>query len=149
MSFNPKMIALARESRGVTQTDMAAQMCVRQGTISKVESGDIETGEELEKSLVRYLRYPRGFFEQTDAIYPFGSSSFYHRKQQSVPNPILRKIEAKVNIYRFDVQRLLKSTDMHLRNRFKRIDIEEHPGEIPSIAGLVRATWRIPPGPVP
>src|ERR1039458_6614737 len=138
MRYNPRMLTLARESRGWTQAELAERSKQRQqGTISKYESGDIDITDEVAEGFSATLQYPVSFFEQRDPIYPFGASSFYHRKQQSMPNPVLRRIEARVNIYRLQVQRLAKATDLDMRNHFKRIDIEEHAGKIAAIAGLV------------
>jgi Zn-dependent peptidase ImmA (M78 family)/DNA-binding XRE family transcriptional regulator len=148
MRYNPRMLTLARESRGWTQTELADKLKLRQGTVSKYESDNLEITDEAAATLSPVLRYPVSFFEQRDQIYPFGATSFYHRKQQSVTNPILRKIEAKVNIYRLHVQQLSKATDLDMRNRFKRIDIDEHSGKMATIAELIRAAWRIPAGPI-
>lgn len=149
MAYNHQMVILARESRGITQTALAPQLGIPQGTLSKVESGDVDITDDLAKAFSRALRYPVSFFEQNDSVYPFGASTFYHRRQQSVPSAVLRRIEAKVNVYRFHIVRLLRSTDLDLRNRFRRIDAGEHRGKIETIAGLVRAGWRVSPGPIP
>ena len=149
MAYNHQMVTLARESRGLTQTELATQLGMPQGTLSKVESGDITVTDDFAKRFSRSLRYPLPFFEQNDPVYPFGASTFYHRKQQSVTSGVLRRIEARVNIYRFQIVRLLRATDMDRRNRFKRIDVAEHRGKIEDIAGLVRAAWMRPSGPIP
>lgn len=146
--FNPTMLTLARESRGLTQTELGLRALLPQGTISKLESGALNLTEELVKTLSRMLDYPESFFRQTDLIYPFGSSTFYHRKLQSVPAGVLRKIEARVNIYRFHVTRLLRATDLNDRCRFARYDLAEHSGAVEEIAQLVRSAWRLPTGPV-
>ena len=149
MPYNHQMVTLARESRGLSQTDLATQLVIPQGTLSKVESGDITVTDDLAKRFSRSLKYPLSFFEQNDLVYPFGASTFYHRKQQSVTSPVLRRIEARVNIYRFQIVRLLRATDIDRRNRFKRIDAGEHRGKIEDIAGLVRTSWMAPVGPIP
>jgi Zn-dependent peptidase ImmA (M78 family)/transcriptional regulator with XRE-family HTH domain len=146
--YNGAMITLARESRGLTQTDLARKVGVPQGTISKAESGTLHLNKELVERVGAALQYPDPFFSQTDPIYPFGSTTFYHRKLQAVPAPTLRKIEAKVNIYRFHVARLLRATDLDKRCRFRRIDPEEHGGNIEEVAQLTRSAWRLPTGPV-
>ena len=111
MTYNPAMITLARESRGINQTELATRLRVPQGTVSKLESGALPITNELLVLIARELGYPTTFFQQTDVTYPFGSSTFYHRKQQSVLASVLRRIEAKVNIYRFHVARLIRATD--------------------------------------
>lgn len=142
------MITLAREVRGLTQTELAGRLGVPQGTLSKLESGTSAITEEFVKALARELAFPESFFSQTDQVFPFGSTTFYHRRLQSVPAGVLRRIEAKVNIYRFHVMRLLKATDLDRRCRFKRIDAQEYSGRIEEIAQMTRAAWNMAPGPV-
>lgn len=148
MRFNPAMITLARESRGLNQTELGVRLGLPQWTISKLESGATPITDEVAALIARELQYPTSFFAQTDVVYPFGSSTFYHRKQQSVPASVLRKIEAKVNIHRFHVARLLRATDLDKRSRFRAIDASEHGGRIEEIAGLVRSAWRVADGPI-
>jgi Zn-dependent peptidase ImmA (M78 family)/transcriptional regulator with XRE-family HTH domain len=148
MPYNHQMLTVARESRAITQTALAPLLGIPQGTLSKLESGDIDITDDLAKGLSRTLKYPPSFFQQNDPVYPFGASTFYHRKQQSVPSSVLKRVEAKVNIYRFQIVRLLRATDLDLRNRFRRSDAGEHRGRIETIAGLTKAGWRVPPGPI-
>jgi Zn-dependent peptidase ImmA (M78 family)/transcriptional regulator with XRE-family HTH domain len=148
MDYNHQMVILARESRGMSQTELANHVGMPQGTLSKLESGDFFASEEPIRAIGRVLKYPVSFFQQTDTVYPFGARTFYHRKQQSMPSSVLRRIEARVNIYRFHIMRLLRSTDLDSRNRFNRIDPEEHHGRIEKIAESVRAGWRVGNGPV-
>lgn len=149
MAYNPAMLTLARESRGLNQTELATKAGLQQGTISKFESGTLEMTPEVVRIFSLALEYPEPFFLQTDAVFPFGSSTFYHRKLQSVPAGVLRKIEAKVNIYRGHIARLLRATDLDKRCRFRKFDSKEYRGRIEEIAQLVRSMWNIPSGPLP
>jgi Zn-dependent peptidase ImmA (M78 family)/transcriptional regulator with XRE-family HTH domain len=146
--YNPAMVTLAREMRGLTQTELATKIGVPQGTVSKLESGTLSITDELVRAIAQGLQLPESFFSQMDAVHPFGSTTFYHRRLQSVPAGILRKIEARVNVYRFHATRLLKATDLDRRCRFRRIDKDEYGGDIREIAELTRAGWNMPAGPV-
>lgn len=146
--YNAMMITLARESRGLTQTELAEKAKFPQGTVSKLESGVLALTDDAVRVFSRILNYPTSYFSQTDQVYPFGSSTFYHRRLQSVPAATLRKIEAKVNIYRAHIVRLLRSTNLDSRCRFRRSDPSDHGGRIEELAGLTRAAWHLPPGPV-
>ncbi|QOY90783.1 ImmA/IrrE family metallo-endopeptidase [Paludibaculum fermentans] len=148
MKYNPAMVTLARESRGLTQSELAEKAGLPQGTLSKLESGALVLSDDVVKSFSRVLLYPSSFFQQTDPVYPFGSSTFYHRKQQSVPASILKRIEAKINIYRGHIVRLLRATNVSAQCRFRRSDPDEYGGRIEEIAGLTRAAWRLQPGPI-
>ncbi|HWQ56355.1 MAG TPA: XRE family transcriptional regulator [Bryobacteraceae bacterium] len=147
-NFNPEMLILARESRGLPQSELAAAAGVQQGTISKVESGVMIPSPELEERFATSLDYPVALFRQTDRVYGFNSSVFFHRKRQSLPDRTLRKLHAYMNLTRMQVARLLRSIDISTPCRFQRIEPEEYGGRVEVVAQLVRSTWRIPPGPV-
>src|SRR5690349_14308122 len=100
MQFNRAMLTLARESRGLTMSELADRSGVAVSTVSKIESGQREPSPEMVVSLSGALGYPEDFFRWQDQVYGFGSSSFYHRKQQSLPQKALRKIQAVVNLQR-------------------------------------------------
>ncbi len=147
--FNPSMITLARELRGLSQAELAELLNIHQGSISKIEAGALQVPSSLTAHLGRKLGVPESFFSQTSSVYPFGSSTFYHRKQQSLPANALRKIQARINVYRYHVAELLKATDLDARCRFRRFDAGEYKGGAREVANLVRSAWRIPSGPIP
>lgn len=144
---NPQMIVLARESRGLTQRELADATSLSQANISKFESGVLEVLEENLEKLVGVLNYPRGFFFQNDPIYGYGSSCLYHRKRQTLPSTVYRTLLAKINVIRIQVTNLLQGTEISAPLTFPRMDIEEY-GSGEHIARLVRGMWNLPPGPV-
>lgn len=146
--FNPEMLVLARESRGHTQSSLAHLLSIYQGTISKLESGTMPVSDELLEKIANVLKYPKHFFFQNDKVYGFGSSIFYHRRRQGLPNKLLRQLHAQINIRRNHTKRLLRAADIDTRNGFQHIDQEEYGGKIEKIAQLVRGTWRLPHGPI-
>jgi Zn-dependent peptidase ImmA (M78 family)/transcriptional regulator with XRE-family HTH domain len=146
--FNPEMLILARDSRGHTQSSLARALSINQATISKIESGLMPVSSELLGRLALALKYPQEFFFQHDRVYGFGSSIFYHRKRQGLPNTLLRQLHAQMNIRRNHLRRLLRSTEMEAPCGFRHIDAEEYGGNIRKIAQLIRGAWRLPPGPV-
>jgi Zn-dependent peptidase ImmA (M78 family)/transcriptional regulator with XRE-family HTH domain len=146
--FNPEMLILARESRGLSQSDLAREVSIQQGTISKVESGVLSPSPDLIERLARALLYPVKFFFQEDRVYGFNSTVFFHRKRQSLPDRTLRQLHAFMNITRMRIARLLRSAEVLTSSKFQRIDPEEYGGRPETIAQLVRSTWQIPPGPV-
>src|SRR5438270_13981923 len=94
--INPEMLTLARESRGLTQGELARALGASQGKISKYESGMLRVSDEELRELSKVLDYPPEFFFQQDPIKGAGSSCMYHRKRQSMPVLELRKIQAEV-----------------------------------------------------
>jgi Zn-dependent peptidase ImmA (M78 family)/transcriptional regulator with XRE-family HTH domain len=144
---NNQMIALARESRGMTQSTLATAIQVTQATLSKFESGAITAGEEHVAKLAKFLNYPDEFFFQTEQIRWTGSGCMYHRKRQALTATEYRQLLARVNILRINMWRLLQGTEVDCQNQFFRMDIADY-GSAPKVAALLRNSWNLPPGPV-
>ena len=148
MNFNPEMLILARESRGLSQSALAEVMSLYQGTISKIEGGLLVPTPEMCLKLADALDYPPEFMFQEDKIYGFNSTVFFHRKRQALPDRTLRRLHAQINIRRIHLERLLRSAEVDAKNRFERIDTAEYGDRVENIAQIVRASWLIPPGPI-
>jgi Zn-dependent peptidase ImmA (M78 family)/DNA-binding XRE family transcriptional regulator len=147
-TFNPEMLILARESRGITQGELADKISVTQGTISKIESGVLEVSDREWEKIAEVLHYPRHFFSQTDRVFGYGSACIYHRKRQSLPTSTLRRLMASINVVRIQVSRLLRGAEIETQNKFYRMDISEYDGNVEHIAKLIRQYWGLPPGPL-
>lgn len=145
-SANNEMLILARESRGISQTELAERAGVTQASVSKFESGIIEIPDERVEAFSKVLSYPIEFFYQEGHKHGFASPHLYFRKRE-MPMKQLRAIEAITNVRAFEVARLLQSVDIETDVHFGRMDIDEYdsPDEI---ARLVRAWWRLPMGPI-
>lgn len=145
--LNPEMLVLARESRGLTQTDLHRKTGVPQAAISKYESGVSDVPAERLEMIAETLEYPMSFFFRPDQVHGYGSSCFYHRKQQSLPVRKLREIQAMMNVRRLAIAPLLRGIDIDTEIQFDRLDIDEYDSP-KEIARLVRRNWRLPLGPV-
>jgi len=146
--FNPEMLVLARESRGLTQSQLARMMRVDQGTVSRLEAGILQTTDMLTQKAALSLEYPESFFMRGERIYGFNSSVFFHRKRHGLSDKILRKLHALVNIARFEVSKLLRAAEIDSPQRFERIAPRDYRNKIDHIAQVVRSTWLLPLGPV-
>ena len=100
-------------------------------------------------SFSRVLDQPEDFFHLPDQIKGFASNCVYHRKRQSTPETVLRRLLAVVNIRRIQIKRLLRATEINVANQFHRFDIGEHGDNPAALAQLLRAAWQLPPGPIP
>lgn len=148
--INLDMIRLARESRGLNQSELARMLSVSQGKVSKIESGLLEASDDMLSNLSRALDYPEHFFAFDDAVYGAGISGIsvlYHRKRQSLSNKIIEKIHAQINIRRIHLARLLKAVELK-NNHFQHYDVDEYDGKVDYIANAVRASWLLPNGPI-
>lgn len=104
--FNPTMVTLAREARGITQQELAERLNTQKAFISKIEHGDLGVTETLLESISRATRYPINFFYQPGTILPMNLS---YRKRKKVPAKVITPIEAKINIVRNNIQFLTRS----------------------------------------
>ena len=60
--INPNMLIIARESRGLTQNQLAKKAKISRSMISLIELGEREATEEILTKLSEALYYPPGFF---------------------------------------------------------------------------------------
>lgn len=145
--FNPAMLILAREARGLTQTDLASLAHISQAMLSKLEAEAKTPSDELWDRLAEALEYPAEFFSQTDTVFGPGLSEFFHRKRQDVGVKLLAKVHAQINIIRMHTARLLRSVELP-ESKIRPLDMAEFhsPGDV---ARALRAAWQIKAGPIP
>ena|ERR1022692_444148 len=147
-SFNPEMLILAREARELTQTQLARELSIQQAMVSKIEAGLKQPADFSVDKMAEVLGFPVDFFSQQDRVFGFNSAVFFHRKRQALPDRVLRKLHAWMNITRMRIARLLRSADLSPTSGFQRIDVDDYAGNAAEVAKLMRATWMIPHGPV-
>lgn len=145
--IQPSMVVLARESRGLRQSDLARRLSVSSALLSRIEAGVRAVSEDLLPRLCETLDYPEAFFTQTDAVIGFGTSELFHRRKQSLSNRTLDTIHAQINLRRIHLTRLLKNVDIGEVN-IPLLDVDDYDGDVESIARAVRAWWHVPHGPV-
>lgn len=145
-AVNPEMITLARESRGLSQSELAVRLSTSQSHISKLEAGAVQASATVLAALARELDYPERFFTRRDRIAGPSTSEFFHRKRASVPARVLERIHAEVNIRRMQVTRMLRAVDMPIT--IPHLDPDEFEGNVEEVARAVRARWQLPRGPV-
>lgn len=140
-------IILARESRSLTQGELALRLGISQGQISKIELGMLRAPEELVPKLAKALDYQPSLFYSTEPVYGAGPNDLYHRKRQSTSSRLMKKIYAHINLRRIQIARLLKSVSLSCH--VPRFPLDEHPDGETAIAEMVRALWHLPGGPIP
>ncbi len=145
--FNPEMLVLARQSRGLTQRDLATVLKVSPGWMSKIEGGIRELPSESLQKISKVLDYPVEFFTSSKRVCGPGISELYHRKRHNVPTRILEKHQAQIEIRRMNLADLLSGVEIGDIG-IKTLDLYEFNGSVRDVARAVRAAWRLPRGPV-
>lgn len=139
---NNGMVTLARESRGLTQKELAHQLGLSPGKLCRVEQDDQSFSEEIIERLSDVLHYPRSFFYQEGESYIPNAIDF--RRRMKVPNKLLKEINAKVNLERLTLEKLLQGKSWP---SFPIIKI--NPAITPSDAAIrLRKVWKMEDGPV-
>ena len=145
--FNPGMLTLARESRGLTQGELATFSGVPQAIISRLEGGISLPSDDHVVSFSKAMSYPCGFFFQEDRIFGFNASVFFHRKRADMPAKTLRRIHSRLNLTRIHLGRLLLATNLDPVFELVRLPVEEY-GTPERVAQHIRALLHLPSGPV-
>ena len=150
--FNHHMLTLARDSRGVTQAELADKICMGQGTLSKYETGVLEAPNEFANDAGAALNYPPSFFFQPGR--PFGFPPFHFRKRKKLSAKALGKIVAEMNIRRMHIERLSVSFKLNSNRFIPEIDRDEFQGRSKKVATVddmarsLREAWMLPSGPI-
>ncbi len=142
-TINPQMILLAREARGMSQSDLAERLNSYKASVSRLEHGDGPVDENTLIALAEATHYPPQFFMQKGEILPVNLS---YRKRKQVPAKLLTPIEAQMNIIRNHVQLIINGigsadTTLPIFEVTEKTTPEQ-------IANLVRKSWRVPAGPI-
>ena len=149
------MLVLARESRGITQAELADVMTrhsgetpVSQGYISKAEAGRLEvTGSRL-SLYATALGYPPGVLCADPQLHGVGVGLVHHRKRASLGAPALRRIHAELALARLQTRALLALAGTEHHHRFHRIVVDDF--DTASDAAItLRREWGLAPGAVP
>jgi Zn-dependent peptidase ImmA (M78 family)/DNA-binding XRE family transcriptional regulator len=139
--LNPKMITVARESRGLSQLEMAEKLGLSSSQVSRIEQDFTEVGQHHIKEISEALNYPEEFFYHEGETLP---PALALRKRNIVAQKILLPIEAQVNIHRLNVEKLLKAINYSDIN-LPILDVEKL-GSPAEAARKLRRLWKIEKG---
>lgn len=143
-NINPHMLVLGRESRGVSQSELANAIGISQGKLSKAEKGEQTLSNESFQRLCTILDYPERFFYQKTPTAPV--SHYYYRKRVNIPQKVIVQIEATVKIFRQNIDALAEAIELP-EFKLRAFNPEEHTPE--EIARKCRYILNIERGPVP
>lgn len=135
--INTKLLTLARESRGLSLMELASKIDTSHANINRWEAGSVHINAEYFNRVQKALYYPESFFYQQGEIYP---PTFYRRRDK-VAAKVLNKLDANLNIYRFNLNQVIKATNYELAN-LPSLPLEKY--ETPQKAAQeLRKKWKI------
>lgn len=148
MQINVGMLRLARQRKGFQQGEAAERLGIAQATLSRIENGLAEAKEDLLDRASVVYGLPKTFFIQPDPVY--GAPVSVHpmwRRKADVTMHDMDRIVAELNVRVMHVRRLLDAAELANDLDIPRFDVEEY-GDPERIAGLLRAHWKVPSGPL-
>lgn len=151
----PRMLVLARESRSMTQVELAEAMTaldgpggrVSQGYVSRAEAGRLSvTGDRLEL-YARAVGYPARLLCLTEQEVGAGPGLVHHRRKQAVTATELRRIHSLLNLTRIQVKALLPGAPRPAGAGLPQILVDDYhpPAEV---AQRLRAELAVGAGPL-
>lgn len=140
--INPKMLMLAREARGLTQLELADLAGINRSNISRFEQDEMGFSDDVLIKLIEALKFPEHFFMQNEEVLP----PALYRRRDKVPAKILSYIDANLNIYRLNMQRLFAAMKLEAKE-IPLLPILEN-GTPGNVAQKLRKIWNMPKGEV-
>lgn len=149
MDANGDMLRLARQRKGFQQTEAANRIGVAQPLLSRYENKLNKPPEDFLAMAARVYEVRPSFFFQSQPIY--GAPVSVHpmtRKRADVSARELDSVVAELNVRVMHLRKFLEAVDVGSGSPLPRLDVEEY-GDPEDIAGMLRAHWGVPRGPLP
>lgn len=136
--INQRLIIVARESRGLTQYELAEKIEISPAHMSKMELGMVEIYDEYIDKLCDVLSYPKSFFYQEfEPIAPI----LNHRRRKIVAQKLIAPIDAQINVYSMHVSSIIKAVGTKVNN-FPCVSSDKY-GTPAECAKELRKQWKI------
>jgi len=140
------MCILARDFAGMTQTDLAEKLNVSQGTVSKIEEDIAPASENFILDLSRIFERPVSFFTHNPGYALILEGHF--RKKSALTKKLLKMADARMNIARLQINRLVENCSLEFPE-LPKCNPDEYQGGAKEIASAMRKFLGVPSGPIP
>ncbi|HYH15373.1 MAG TPA: XRE family transcriptional regulator [Flavisolibacter sp.] len=138
---NAEIIRFARELRLVTQEDLAKNIGVEQGTLSKMEKDILVSEPEIVERIASSLNLPISFFYQERKINPVEG---HYRRKVSTSVKKMKQYVAQMTVMEWHLMALLDEIELPETNMPKWDVLID--GEPKLCAKHIRDLWRLPKG---
>jgi Zn-dependent peptidase ImmA (M78 family)/DNA-binding XRE family transcriptional regulator len=143
-TINFRMVRLAREFQGLTQSALAVNAQIAQARLSRIEAGHVEPTSDEVAALAVGLDVPTQFLAASGV--PAAVPLFRKRAIRSVRK--LSRIQARLNTAVLIAQRLIEAGVEIDPPRMFPDPGEFDPADPDAAAQAIRRDWRLPAGPV-
>jgi Zn-dependent peptidase ImmA (M78 family)/transcriptional regulator with XRE-family HTH domain len=139
--LNVEILKLARESRLITQEELAIGIGIEQGTLSKIEKDILPAEPNIVESISKILSYPTEFFYQEKKVITVEG---HYRRKLSIPVKKMKQYIAQMTIAEWHFTSMLDEIELPA-TKIPTWDVLKDGS--PSIcAKHLRDFWRIPKG---
>lgn len=150
-NFNPYLLMLARQFRGLSQAEVAKAAGLDQGHYSRIERGLLNAPPipETVATVSDAVGFPFSYFFQTDEIagLPLSVHEAAWRKRASVSAADMKRLHAELNLRIMHIRRFLHAVDLDVERPLPQLDADDM-GGADQVAGFLRRAWMIPDGPI-
>lgn len=141
------MVALLREARGWTQTDLAREAHLSQAVVSKLETGTVDLEGERLDQVAAALDCPPEILKTNMSMPNIEITCLHRRRASTMTVGTMKRIEAVTHLTRISVEGLLDGIELVSTLDFDRIPVDQT--HSPSqIAHELRQRWHVPTGPI-
>lgn len=148
MSTVGDMLRLARQRLGFTQKSAASKLGITQPILSRFENGPSEPDEEFLSKAASVYSLPRAFFDLREPVYgPPVSVHPMLRAKADVSARDLDMVTSEMNLRAMQVRRFLDAVEYSPSVELPALEVEQY-GSPSKIAGVIRAHWGVPSGPI-
>jgi Zn-dependent peptidase ImmA (M78 family)/transcriptional regulator with XRE-family HTH domain len=143
-----QMVALVREAKGWTQTDLAKGAGMAQGSVSKIEHGHLSLDDEGLERVADALEVPPALLRAGETLLALEVTCLHHRRRASrMAVTTVKKIEGLTQLAAMSAQRLTEELESEATLPLHRQPVG--PNVTPQdIAAKLRADWGVAPEPV-
>jgi transcriptional regulator with XRE-family HTH domain len=151
----PRMLVFARESRGLTQGQLATVMQrvggsglkVSQGYVSRAEAGRLTVSGDRLELYAQALGYPVPLLCLSEQEFGAGAGLVHHRKKQAASAGDLKRIHALLNLTRIQLRALWPGTPRDAGAEIPHVEVDDLTTPADA-ARQLRAGWASPNGPL-
>jgi len=140
------VIITARLARGLTQSQLAVIIDVRQPTLHRYENDLREPEPEILVRLAGAFGVTEEFLRHAGKLYGAMAVDVHMRRRATEKATIWRRLEAKLNEYRMHASKLFEQVSLHATQVVPTFDPIDTSPDV--AARFARMQWRMPVGPV-
>lgn len=140
------IILVLRRANDITQEELASRVGITQAALSRYENDLREPDRETLEKIGDVLGVTTDFLQHEFRMEGAIAADAHMRRQRTTKPSDWKRVEARLNSLRMHSSFLLERMPLNSSNHVIQLDPDDHSPE--QAAGMLRAAWRMPIGPV-